>query len=63
MQVLTSVEVAEWFKGFDDIGVESDYVHANEDGLFFTHPEASCIGLEYPAKLEQLPFFPEPSEQ
>lgn len=26
-------------------------------GFFFTHPEAACIDLEYPAKLEQLPFF------
>jgi hypothetical protein len=57
MQVLTSVEVAEWFKGFDDFKPESDYVHADEDGLFFTNPEASCIDLEYPAKLERFPFF------
>ena len=40
MKVLSALEVAEWFKGFDDGGVESDYVHANEDGLFFKHPEA-----------------------
>src|SRR5690242_20000874 len=57
MRLLTGNEVREWFKGFENLGVESDYVHADEDGLFFTHPEAACIDLEYPAKLEQLPFF------
>lgn len=45
----------DWHPTFVD--VESDYVHGDKDGLFFTHPEASCIGLEYPAKLEQFPFF------
>ncbi|HLZ12853.1 MAG TPA: hypothetical protein VKP58_09715 [Candidatus Acidoferrum sp.] len=57
MRVLGAEEVTEWFKGFENLGVESDYVHADEDGLFFTHPEAACIDLEYPPKLEQLPFF------
>jgi hypothetical protein len=57
MKVLSAPDVAQWFKGFDTLGVDSDYVHADEDGLFFTHPEASCIRLEYPAKLEQFPFF------
>jgi len=57
MRVLSAEEVAEWFKGFENLGVESDYVHADKDGLFFTHPEAACIDLEYPAKLERLPFF------
>ena len=57
MRVLSAEEVAEWFKGFENLGTESDYVHADEDGLFFTHLEAACIDLEYPAKLEQLPFF------
>jgi hypothetical protein len=57
MKALSALEVAEWFKGFDDVAVESDYVHADEHGLFFTHPEASCISLEYPVKLEQFPFF------
>ena len=32
-------------------------MHADKDGLFFSHPEAACIELEYPPKLEQLPFF------
>jgi hypothetical protein len=57
MQVLSAKEVAEWFQGFENLEVESDYVHADKDGLFFTHPEAACIDLEYPSKLEQLPFF------
>ena len=32
-------------------------MHVDERGLFFTHPEAACIDLEYPTKLEQLPIF------
>jgi len=31
--------------------------HEGRLQIFFTHPEAACIDLEYPAKLEQLPFF------
>jgi hypothetical protein len=57
MQALSAKDVAEWFRGFENLGVESDYVHADADGLFFTHPEAACIDLEYPPKLERLPFF------
>jgi hypothetical protein len=57
MRVLSAEQVTEWFKGFENVEVESDYVHVDEDGLFFTHPEAASIDLEYPAKLEQLPFF------
>ncbi|HWZ97022.1 MAG TPA: hypothetical protein VN025_04605 [Candidatus Dormibacteraeota bacterium] len=55
MNVLSAGEVTQWFQPFDELG--SDYVHADKDGLFFTHPEAACIDLEYPAKLERLPFF------
>lgn len=57
MRVLSVGEVADWFQGFENIGIESDYVHADKDGLFFTHPEAACIDLEYPKELERLPFF------
>jgi hypothetical protein len=57
MKVLGASEVTEWFKGFDNVAAETDHVHADEDGLFFTHPEASCIDLEYPPKLERLPYF------
>ena len=57
MQVFSAEEIAKWFQGFEDFEPESDYVHADKDGLFYTHPEATCIDLEYPAKLEQFPFF------
>jgi hypothetical protein len=57
MRVLSAEQVAEWFKGFENVEVESDYVHPDKRGLFFTHPEAACIDLQYPAKLEQIPFF------
>jgi hypothetical protein len=57
MHVLSAEEVAEWLKWFEKPGIGSDYPHADKDGIFLTHPEASCIELEYPQKLEQLPFF------
>ena len=57
MHVLNADEVAEWLQGFENLGVASDYAHADKDGLFYTHPEAACIDLEYPQKLERLPFF------
>ncbi|HXP69494.1 MAG TPA: hypothetical protein VOA88_09445 [Candidatus Dormibacteraeota bacterium] len=57
MQVLSDREVAKWFEQFEHLGVRSDYVHADKDALFFTHPESACIDLEYPPKLERLPFF------
>src|SRR3984957_18992148 len=57
MQVLSDREVAKWFEQFENLGVRSDYVHADKDELFFTHPESACIDLEYPPKLERLPFF------
>lgn len=57
MQVLSAGEVAERLKVFENIGNKSDYVHADKDELFFTHPEAACIDVEYPTKLERLPFF------
>lgn len=57
MQVLTAAGTAEWFQSFDKLGNRDDYVHADEDELFYTHPEAACIDVEYPPKLEQLPSF------
>jgi hypothetical protein len=57
MHVLNADEVAQWLRGFENLGVASDYAHADKDGLFYTHPEAACIDLEYPQKLERLPFF------
>ena len=55
MRVLGREEVRQWFSGFP--GSSADYVQCDESELFFTHPEAKCIDLEYPAKLERLSFF------
>ena len=55
MQVLSAEEVTKWFEGLQDWKPESDYVHSDKNGLFYSHPEATCIDLEYPAKLERLP--------
>jgi hypothetical protein len=57
MRVLSAGEMAEWFGRYEGLGAASEYVHADKDGLFFMHPEARCIDLEYPPKLERLPFF------
>jgi len=57
MQVLSAEDVAKWVQGFEDFEPESRYVHADEDGLFYTHSEANCFDLEYPTKLERFPFF------
>lgn len=55
MQVLTRADLNEWFGQFAD-RTEGD-VHFDDGGPFFTHSEAGCIDLEYPSKLERLPFF------
>ena len=55
MKLLTAAEVTKSFDFYKDLGDE--YVHFDDDGPFFTHPEAACINLEYPPKLERLPFF------
>lgn len=57
MQVLSAEEIAKWFHGFEDWKPGPDYVHADKDGLFYSHPEATCIDLEYPVKLERFPYF------
>ena len=57
MRVLSVEELKKWFRAFDNLKNPDDYVHADDDGLYFTNPEAACIELEYPAKLAQLPFF------
>lgn len=46
-------EVEKWFAAFPKGG---EYVHCDESGLFFAHPEANCIDIEYPPKVERLPF-------
>ncbi len=53
MKVLTAAETKEWLIGFPD---DTEYVHCDGNGVFFTDPEASCIDIEYPSKLEKLPF-------
>jgi hypothetical protein len=55
MRVMTKAEVSDWFAQFP--GRTSEHVQFDSDGLFFTDPEANCIDLEYPPKLERLPFF------
>jgi hypothetical protein len=55
VKLLTASEVTKSFDWYKDRGDE--YVHFDDDGPFFTHPEAACIKLEYPARLERLPFF------
>jgi hypothetical protein len=55
LQVLGKPEVHNWFSAFPNSSTE--YVQCDGRELFFAHPEANCIDLEYPAKLEQLPFF------
>jgi len=54
VKVLTTPEVLDWFAAFPGHGI--DYVQCG-DGPHFAHPEASCIDIEYPSKLERLPFF------
>ena len=55
MKILTAAEVAESFSWSAKLG--SEYANCDGKGLFFTDPEANCIDLEYPPKLERLPFF------
>lgn len=57
MQVLSAEELMKWFQGFENRDPVTDHARADEDGLFYAHPEARCIGVEYPGKLEQFPFF------
>jgi len=55
VQVLNETAIKQRFTAFDKLGQE--YVKCDEQGLFYIHPEANCIDLEYPPKLERLPFF------
>ena len=54
MRALSKSELKEWFAGFP---AGSDYIHCEGNQPFFAHAEANCIDLEYPTKLERLPFF------
>ena len=53
MRVLTKAELKQWFAAFPRGGEFAQY-----DGseLFFAHPEANCIDVEYPPKVERIPF-------
>jgi hypothetical protein len=52
--VLTEAEVEKWFGSFPKA---EESVHCEDSELFYTHPEANCIDIEYPAKLESISFF------
>jgi hypothetical protein len=54
MMVQTSSQVKDSFRRFPR---NSEYVHCDDEGLFFTNPESTCIELKYPSTLERLPFF------
>ena len=55
MEVLTLTDLAKRFTRFSGGGDE--YAHFDGRDLFFICTEANCIDLEYPRKLERLPFF------
>jgi hypothetical protein len=57
MRVLTNAEVLKSFAERDTVFAGADYAQGDERGLFYAHPEASCIAIEYPLELERLPFF------
>jgi hypothetical protein len=57
MRVLSNSEVLKQFSERNPIFDGPNYTQADERGLFFTHPESSCIALKYPEPLERLPFF------
>jgi hypothetical protein len=53
--VFSEAEIRQSFAAFGKLG--QDRVQCDERGLFYVQPEANCIDLEYPPKLERLPFF------
>jgi hypothetical protein len=55
VKILTTEETVKSFSWSAKLG--SDYANCDGKGLFFSDPEANCIDLEYPPKLERLPFF------
>jgi hypothetical protein len=54
MRVLSEAEILDWLARFPARTTED--VHFDARGPFFPDPNASCIDLEYPAKLERLPY-------
>jgi hypothetical protein len=55
VQVLSEAEIKERLSASGRFGHER--VQFDGQGLFYTQEEADCIDLEYPPKLERLPFF------
>jgi hypothetical protein len=55
VQVLNEAKIKERLAGFGRFGPER--VQCDGQGLFYTYAETNCIDLEYPPKLERLPFF------
>src|ERR1700679_4381211 len=55
MTVLTEAKVAEWCRGPGWEGPE--HVSFDGRGFFYTHPEAACLELKYPANLDGIPHF------
>jgi hypothetical protein len=54
MRVISAVDdVGKFYRELKD----SDRLQCIERGFFFSHPEASWFGLDYPEKLERLPWF------
>ena len=54
MQVLTAAELDNWFASLTNRDTET--LQYDADGPFFAHSEANCLHVEYPKKLERLPF-------
>ena len=54
LQVLSAAELSNWFVRLPNQDTET--VQYDADGPFFTNLEASCLQIEYPQKLERLPF-------
>lgn len=55
MRVFSKDETSEWLSKTANLG--SEYVQWDGKGLFLAGPDASCIDIEYPKKMERLPFF------
>jgi hypothetical protein len=54
LKTLSESEVNERFARSPEIG--SDAIHCSGKELFFSNPEANCIDIEYPPKLERISF-------
>jgi len=57
MKVLTNSEVLKYFAERDPVFNGRDYAQGDEHGLYYTHPEASCIAVEFPQESYRLPSF------